>query len=165
MALSDMTILLADGVCSDCGDRPDPGCSSHRLSLLEEIYSAAVRMVKQKQNFFLLRCLGDGTETSSSGVFSRLSALSRVISLDLIDLDAHAGTRVRPVLGDRRVGDGLDLRRRPAADSTCCKGKGRRASVTRGRSARVRAPLRMSRLGRVPQLCGSQGYRAVSRPA
>jgi len=68
-------------------------------------------MVKQEQNFFLLRCLGDGTETSSSGVFSQLSALSRVISLDLIDLDAHVGTRVRSVFGDRPVAGGLDLRR------------------------------------------------------
>src|SRR5882757_58450 len=109
MALSDMTILLVDGVCSDCGDRPDQGRSSHRPSLLEEIYSAGVRLSSTSRTFFCL-VLGDGTETSSSGGFSELSALSRVISLDLIDLDAHAGTRVRPVFGDRRVGDGLDLR-------------------------------------------------------
>src|SRR5712691_7520805 len=65
MALPDMTILPRLGVCSDCGDRPDPGRSSHRLALLEEIYSAAVRDVKHEQNFFLHRCFG--TETSSSG--------------------------------------------------------------------------------------------------
>src|SRR2546429_7542492 len=67
--------------------------------------------------FFCLGAWGDGTETSSSGVFSQLSVLSRVISLDLIDLDAHVGTRVRSVF--RR----LPCRRRPrpptrpAADS------------------------------------------------
>src|SRR5713226_7240610 len=87
-----MTILLADGVCPDCGDRPDPGRSSHRPSLLEEIYSAAHARVQPEQNLFLLKCFGAGTETPSSGGFSQLSALSRVISLDLIDLDAQVGT-------------------------------------------------------------------------
>src|SRR5216683_7914439 len=130
----------------------------------KEIYSAAVRMSSTSRTFFCSGALGTALRHHRRGVFSELSALSRVISLDLIDLDAHVGTRVRSVFGDRRVADGLDLRRGPAADSTCCKGNGRRASATRGRSARVRAPLRMSRLGRVPQLCGSQGYRAVSRP-
>src|SRR2546429_9869790 len=38
---------------------------------------------------FSARHLGDGTETSSSGVFGQLFGLSRVMSLDLIDLDAH----------------------------------------------------------------------------
>src|SRR5712692_3484899 len=58
MALSDMTILLADGVCSDCGDRPDPGRSSHRPSLLEEIYSAVVRISSTSRNFFCLDAFG-----------------------------------------------------------------------------------------------------------
>src|SRR5882757_6907437 len=121
-----MIILLVDGVCPDCGDRPDPGRSSHRPSLLEETYSAVHANVQPEQNFFLLRCFGAGTETSSSGGFSQLSALSQVISLDLIDLDAHVGTRVRSVFGDCSVADGLDLRRGPSADSTRCKGEGRR---------------------------------------
>src|SRR5712691_6306280 len=102
MALPDMTILPRLGVCSDCGDRPDPGRSSHRLALLEEIYSAVVRDVKHGQNFFLPRCFGH-RDIIVGGSFSQLSALSRVISLDLIDLDAHAGTSVRSVSATRRV--------------------------------------------------------------
>src|SRR5260370_41625439 len=70
---------------------------------------------------FSAQCFGDGTETSSSG---QLSALRRVISPDLIDLDAHVGTRVRSVFGDRRVAGGLDLRRGPAADSNLLQGEG-----------------------------------------
>src|SRR5712691_4962244 len=92
MALPDMTILPRLGVCSDCGDRPDPGRSSHRLALLEEIYSAAVRDVKHEQNFFLHRCFGTETSSSGGGSFSQLSALSRVISLDL----ARRRARARP---------------------------------------------------------------------
>src|SRR6266581_4954169 len=129
------------GCAPTAGDRPGPGRSSHRPSLFEEIYSAVVRTVKHEQNLFLPKCLGDGTETSSSGVFSQLSALSRVISLDLIDLDAHVGTRVRSVFRRPPCRRRPRPPTRPAADSTCCKGKGRRVSVTRGRSARVRASL------------------------
>src|SRR5216684_9112787 len=106
-----MIILLVDGVCSDCGDRPDPGRSSHRPSLLEEIYSAAVRMSSTSRTFFCLGALGMALRHHRRGGFSELSALSRVVSLDLIDLGARAGTRVRSVFGDRRVADGLDLRR------------------------------------------------------
>ena len=89
--------------------------------------------------------------------------LSRVTSLDLIDLDAHVGTRVLSVLGGR-VADSLDLRRGPAADSTCCKEGTARVSDARSPREGPGVPAD-ARLGRVPQLCGSQGYRAVSRPA
>src|SRR5258708_22362511 len=109
-----------------------------------------MRVSSPSRTFFCLGALGAGTETPSSGGFSQLSPLSRVISLDLIDLDAHVGTRVRSVFGDRSVADGLALRRGPSAVSTRCKGEGRRASVPRGRSARIRAPRRMPRLVRAP---------------
>src|SRR6266851_8127376 len=92
-----------------------------------------LRVSSPSRTFFCLSALGLALRHHRRGGFSQLSALSRVMSLDLIDLDAHVGTRVRSVFGDRSVADGLDRRRGPAADSTCCKGNGRRASATRGR--------------------------------
>src|SRR6266699_3521342 len=58
MALSDMIILLMDWGCSDRGDRPDAGRSSHRQSLLEEIYSAVVGMSSLSRIFFCSDALG-----------------------------------------------------------------------------------------------------------
>src|SRR5216683_5057936 len=55
----------------------------------------SMRMSSPSRTFFCLGALGLALRHHRRGGFSQLSALSRVISLDLIDLDARVGTRVR----------------------------------------------------------------------